>query len=89
MPMTLSSFIVLRPPALPGVEMTLMCTTVSTSLLGDHLGDHRVADVGAHERDVADVTARRDDVDADDPADVRVGGERRARNDDRGRERPR
>src|SRR3954447_2188360 len=29
-PMTLSSFIVPRPPALPGVEMTLMCTTVST-----------------------------------------------------------
>src|SRR6187401_1521648 len=29
-PMTLSSFIVPRPPALPGVAMTLMCTTVST-----------------------------------------------------------
>src|SRR4051794_11486014 len=32
-PMTLSSFIVFRPPALPGVEMTLMWTTVSTSSL--------------------------------------------------------
>src|SRR6478609_2481307 len=32
-PMTLSSFIVLRPPALPGVEITLMWTTVSTSSL--------------------------------------------------------
>src|SRR6478752_10685605 len=31
--MTLSSFIVLRPPALPGVAMTLMWTTVSTSSL--------------------------------------------------------
>src|SRR3954447_23485980 len=30
-PMTLSSFIVPRPPALPGVAMTLMWTTVSTS----------------------------------------------------------
>src|SRR6478672_10603043 len=30
-PMTLSSFIVVRPPALPGVEITLMWTTVSTS----------------------------------------------------------
>ena len=30
-PMTLSSFIVSRPPALPGVAMTLMWTTVSTS----------------------------------------------------------
>ena len=33
MPMTLSSFIVLRPPALPGVAITLMWTTVSTSSL--------------------------------------------------------
>src|SRR6478736_1798182 len=32
-PMTFSSFIVLRPPALPGVEITLMWTTVSTSSL--------------------------------------------------------
>ena len=32
-PMTLSSFIVPRPPALPGVAMTLMWTTVSTSSL--------------------------------------------------------
>ena len=32
-PITLSSFIVFRPPALPGVEMTLMWTTVSTSSL--------------------------------------------------------
>src|SRR3954471_19559331 len=31
--MTLSSFIVFRPPALPGVAMTLMWTTVSTSSL--------------------------------------------------------
>ena len=31
--MTLSSFIVPRPPALPGVAMTLMWTTVSTSSL--------------------------------------------------------
>ena len=32
-PMTLSSFMVLRPPAEPGVAITLMCTTVSTSSL--------------------------------------------------------
>src|SRR4051812_45304010 len=32
-PMTLSSFIVFRPPAEPGVAMTLMWTTVSTSSL--------------------------------------------------------
>src|SRR3954453_10423111 len=32
-PMTLSSFIVPRPPALPGVAMMLMWTTVSTSSL--------------------------------------------------------
>src|SRR6476619_6857321 len=32
-PMTLSSFIVPRPPALPGVAITLMWTTVSTSSL--------------------------------------------------------
>src|SRR6478752_9091205 len=32
-PMTLSSFIVFLPPALPGVEMMLMWTTVSTSSL--------------------------------------------------------
>ena len=32
-PMTLSSFIVVRPPALPGVAITLMWTTVSTSSL--------------------------------------------------------
>src|SRR3954454_8080846 len=32
-PMTLSSFIVPRPPALPGVAMRLMWTTVSTSSL--------------------------------------------------------
>src|SRR3954470_11031690 len=32
-PMTLSSFMVPRPPALPGVAMTLMWTTVSTSSL--------------------------------------------------------
>src|SRR5688500_12335871 len=31
--MTLSSFMVWRPPALPGVEITLMWTTVSTSSL--------------------------------------------------------
>ena len=48
-PMTLISFIAVRPPALPGVAMTLMCTTVSTSAAGDDLGDDRVADVGAHE----------------------------------------
>src|SRR5215212_45677 len=32
-PITLSSFIVPRPPAVPGVAMTLMWTTVSTSSL--------------------------------------------------------
>ena len=44
-------------------------------LLRDDLRDDRVADVGAHEGDVADVTARRDDVDADDAVDGRVGGD--------------
>jgi hypothetical protein len=44
-------------------------------LLGDHLGDHRVADVGADERDVADVVARGYGVDADHPVDAGVGGE--------------
>ena len=74
MPMTLSSFIVLRPPAEPGVAMTLMWTTVSTSSFAEHLGDDRAADVGADEVDVADVTARRDDIDADDAVDARVAG---------------
>ena len=75
-PMTLSSFIVPRPPALPGVGDDAHVDDGVDVLLGDHLGDHRVADVGADERDVADVAARRDDVDADDPVDGRVGGER-------------
>ncbi len=34
-------------------------------LPGDHLGDHRVADVGAHERHVADITPRGYDVHSD------------------------
>ena len=38
----------------------------------DDAGDHRVADVRADELDVADVVARRDDVDADDPRDGRL-----------------
>ena len=42
--------------------------------LGEHLGDDRTADVRAHEGDVADVTARRDDIDADDTVDGRVAG---------------
>ena len=42
-------------------------------LLDDDLRDDRVADVGAHERDVADVAARRHGVDADDPGDSGVG----------------
>src|SRR5262249_44320934 len=45
------------------------------ALLGDHLGDHRVADVGADERDVADVVARGYGVDADHALDAGVGGE--------------
>ncbi len=44
-------------------------------LLGDHLGDHRGANVGPHEGDLADVAAGRHDVDADHPRDGGVGGE--------------
>ena len=44
-------------------------------LLGDDLGDDGVADVRAHERHVADVTAGRDDVDADDATDRGVLGD--------------
>ena len=47
-------------------------------LLGDHLGDHRGADVGPDERHRADVTARGYDVDADHPVDA-VGGRQDAR----------
>ena len=43
-------------------------------LLRDDLRDDRVADVGADEGDVADVTARRDRVHADDSIDGRVAG---------------
>jgi hypothetical protein len=41
----------------------------------DDLGDHRVADVGAHEPDRAGVSARGYDVDADHPVDLWVVGE--------------
>ena len=54
-PMTLISFCGVRPPTKVGVAMTFMCTTVSTPELLDDPADHRVADVGAHELDVADV----------------------------------
>ncbi len=43
-------------------------------LLGDDLRDDGVPDVGAHERDVADVAARWDDIHTDDAADGRVRG---------------
>jgi hypothetical protein len=46
-------------------------------VLGDDLGDERVADVGAHELGAAElalhVRPRRDGVDADDPLDRGVG----------------
>ena len=71
-PMTLISFCRVRPPTKVGVAMTFMWTTVSTPRLDDP-GDHRVADVGADELDVADVARWRDDVDTDDPLDRRVG----------------
>ena len=74
--MTLSSFIVLRPPALPGVAITLMWTTVSTSSLAITLAITGLRMSARTKRDVADVTARRDDVDADDAA--RPRGRRRA-----------
>ena len=54
-PMTLISFIDDRPPALPGVAMTLEVDDGVDVLGGDHLGDHRVADVGADERARAEV----------------------------------
>ena len=41
------------------------------ALAHDHLRDHRVADVGAHEVGLAEVTARRHGVDADDALDHR------------------
>ena len=44
-------------------------------LLGDDLRDDRVADVGAHERHLADVALGRHDVDADDARDPRVLGQ--------------
>ena len=74
--MTLSSFIgVATPGRARGRDHAHVHDGVDV-LLGDDLGDDRVADVGAHEGDVADVTARWDDVDADDPVDGRVVGGR-------------
>ena len=74
-PMTLSSFIVPRPPARAGGRDHAHVDDGVDVLLGDDLGDHRVADVGAHEGDVADVAARRHDVDADHPVDAGVAGD--------------
>jgi hypothetical protein len=49
--------------------------------VGDDLGDEGVADVGAHELGAAhpaqQVARGRDGVDAQDPVDVRVGGQPR------------
>src|SRR4026208_436684 len=77
-PMTLSSFIVPRPPALPGVAMTLMCTTVSTFSLAITFATTRLrmAGVGAPERAPAHVAPRGNDVDTDDAVHGRVGRER-------------
>ena len=71
-PMTLSSFIEVLPPdsgsrgrADAGVHDRV------DPLAHDHLRDDRVADVGAHEVGLAEVTPRRHHVDADDALDPR------------------
>jgi len=39
---------------------------------GDHLGDHRITDVGPNEAHISQVPARGHDIDADDAFDVRL-----------------
>ena len=63
--MTLISFIVGRPPALPGVAMTLMWTTVSTSSLAITLAITGLRMSARTNRTSAEVGPRRDDVDPD------------------------
>ena len=69
--MTLTSFMSDRPPADCGVAMHAHVHDGVDIGSGDDLGDDRVADVGAHELGAAQIVARRDDVDADDPVDRR------------------
>ena len=74
--MTLCSLAIVRlPPPVSGRGLHAHVHDRVDVLAGDHLGDHRVADVGADERHVAEVLARRDDVDADHPLDAGVGGQ--------------
>ena len=69
--------------------MTLMWTTVSTSASAITLAMTGLRMSARTNVDVAEVAARRDDVDADDPVDGRVGREQRARTGRRGLGRPR
>ena len=69
-PMTLISFMETRPPALRGGGDDVHVDDGVDLRARDHLRDHGVADVGAHEVRRADVVRRRDDVDADDAVDA-------------------
>ena len=71
MPMTLSSFIDVRPPAAAGRGHDARVHDGVDALADDDLGDHRVADVGADEVGPTEVAARRDHVDADGALDLR------------------
>ncbi len=87
--MTLSSFIVLRPPALPGVEITLMWTTVSTSSLAMTLAMTGLR-MSARTKETSPMSPRGGTTSTPmTRATVGVGGERHARIGDRGRARPR
>ena len=78
-PMTLSSFIVLRPPALPGVAMTLMWTTVSTSSLAMTLAITGLR-MSARTNETSPMSPRGGTTSTPmTRADGRVGRERRAR----------
>ena len=69
-PMTLTSFITVRPPALPGCGETLMCTTVSTFALAMTF-EMTGLRMSARTNSVAPRSrGRRHDVDADDPVDA-------------------
>ena len=89
MPMTLSSFIGCGPPALPGVAITLMWTTVSTSSLAITLAITGLR-MSARTKETSPRSPRGGTTSTPmTRLDAGVAGERRARTGDRGRGRPR
>ncbi len=75
--MTLSSFIEVRPPAAAGVAATLVCTTVSTRSRTITLAITGLRMSARTKSAFAEVTSRRDHVDADHAVDLRRSGELR------------